>query len=132
MIVLDTHVLYWLATDDPALGVETRGLIARALTTEEVAASAISYWELAMLAEKGRIEADDIEEMRRIAIESGIAELPLDGATAVLAARLDGFHKDPADRMIAATAMKNDACLLTADARILSAMRADLCRDARR
>jgi PIN domain nuclease of toxin-antitoxin system len=132
VIVLDTHVLYWLATDDPALGAEARGIIARALADGEVAASAISYWELAMLADKGRIEADDIEAMRRIAIDAGIAEIALDGATAVLAARLAGFHKDPADRMIAATAMKHNARLLTADERILSAMPPDRCHDARR
>ena len=120
MIVLDTHALYWLATDDEKLGVASRARIAQSIETDRVAVSAISYWELAMLVEKGRIEAGDVEEMRRIASESGIVELPLDGATAILAARLAGLHKDPTDRFIAATALRHGATLITADERLLA------------
>lgn len=120
MIVLDTHALYWLATDDEKLGVASRAQVARGMETDRVAVSAISYWELAMLLKRGRIEAGDIEQMRRIASESGIVELSLDGTTAILAARLTVFHKDPADRFIAATALRHGATLMTADERLLA------------
>jgi len=82
MILLDTHALYWLATGDKKLGRTSRARIDQALAADKLAVSAISFWELAMLASKKRIEANDIEEMRRIALESGIIELPLDGPAA--------------------------------------------------
>ncbi len=131
MILLDTHALYWLATADKKLGRASRAHIDQALAIDKLAVSAISFWELAMLASKKRIEADDIEELRRIAIESGIAELPLDGPTAILAAQLDSGHKDPADRFIAATALRHRATLVTADERLLAGLPGLTFQDAR-
>ena len=51
-------------------------------------------------------------------LEQGIVELPVDGAIAIRANRLQGFHPDPADRIIAATALDGHT-LLTADRPIL-------------
>ena len=45
----------------------------------------------------------------------GIVELPLTGEIAVLAGELESLHGDPADRFIAATAIRHDATLVTAD-----------------
>lgn len=131
MILLDTHTLYWLATADEKLGRISRANIERALGEDGVAVSAISFWELAMLSLKKRIEADDIPELRRIAIESGIAELVLDGPTAILAAQLEGLHKDPADRFIAAAALRHQAILVTADDRLLVGCSGLVVQDAR-
>lgn len=131
MILLDTHALFWLATADKKLGRACRARIDQALAADTLAVSAISFWELAMLASKKRIEAGDIEEMRRIALESGIAELPLDGPAAILAAQLDGDHKDPADRFIAATALRHRATLITADERLLAGLPGLTLQDAR-
>ena len=55
MIVLDTHVLIWMDADDAALGPQARARIEQAWRAGEVAVSAISFWECAMLVEKGRI-----------------------------------------------------------------------------
>lgn len=132
MILLDTHALYWLATADKKLGRASRARIERALEDDGLAVSAVSFWELAMLAKRKRIETEDIGEMRRIAIDSGIAELPLDGPIAILAAQLDSDHKDPADRFIAATALRHRATLVTADERLLAGLPGLTFQDARK
>lgn len=131
MILLDTHALFWLATADKKLGRASRARIDQALAVDKLAVSAISFWELAMLASKKRIEAGDIEGMRRVALESGIAELPLDGPTAILAAQLASTNKDPADRFIAATALRHRATLVTADERLLAGVTGLTLQDAR-
>jgi len=132
VILLDTHALYWLATADKKLGRASRAGIERALEDDGLAVSAVSFWELAMLAKRKRIEIEDIEEMRRIAIDSGVVELPLDGPTAILAAQLDSDHKDPADRFIAATALRHRATLVTADERLLAGLPGLTFQDARK
>lgn len=52
-------------------------------------------------------------------LAAGLIECPIDGETAILAANLDWFNKDPADRLIAATAIRRGATLVTADAKLL-------------
>jgi PIN domain nuclease of toxin-antitoxin system len=131
VILLDTHTLYWLATADEKLGRMSRAKIEHAFGEDGVAVSAISFWELAMLALKKRIEADDVPELRKIALESGITELVLDGPTAILAAQLEVLHKDPADRFIAASALRHHATLVTADDRLLTGGNGLAVQDAR-
>lgn len=121
MIVLDTHVLVWVAEDDEQLGRTAGGRIERALQRDELAVSAFTFWEIAMLATKGRLRlTSPPAEARRRALESGVREIPVTGDIAVAAAGLSGFHGDPADRIIAATAMAMDAVLLTADRTLLT------------
>ena len=55
MILLDTHVLLWLRLGERELGARARVEIDRAWQSGEVAVSAISFWEVAMLKAKGRI-----------------------------------------------------------------------------
>ena len=54
-MILDTHALLWLDRDDAALGPIARQRIGLAWRAGEVAVSAISFWEVAMLAERQRI-----------------------------------------------------------------------------
>ena len=56
MIVLDTHVLIWFAEDDRRIGKQTTAAVDAALQADELGAAAISFWEIAMLAQKGRLE----------------------------------------------------------------------------
>ena len=120
MIVLDTHVLLWLDRDDKVLGEQSRGLIDRVWRTDRVAVNAISFWESAMLAAKGRIELPiPAEAWRSDLLQAGIQEISLDGRLSLIAAQLRNFHKDPADRFIVATAIHHRATLVTADADIL-------------
>ncbi len=121
MILLDTHVLLWLDRDDASLGSQARASIARAWEAGRVAVSAISFWEAALLDQRGRIALHrPVSQWRSDWLEAGLQELPLDGATALLGASLHDFHADPADRFIAATALRHQACLFTADRLILA------------
>ena len=119
MILLDTHAALWLRAGDAKLGPVARAEIERAWQTEEVAMSAISFWEMAMLREKGRIGyPDDVSRWRVEQLGQGLIEIPVDGEIGIRANALADFHADPADRIIVATAM-NGHQLVTADRRIL-------------
>lgn len=121
MILLDTHVLLWLDRDDSSLGAQARGAIAEAWQGGHVAVSSISFWEAALLDQRGRIALGrSASQWRSDWLEAGLQELPLDGATALLGASLSDFHADPADRLITATALRHQARLLTADRLILA------------
>ena len=118
-VLLDTHALLWFAADRPELGRRSRQLASAAVPESRLCVSAISFWEIGMLAARGRLLPPlSAEEVRREALVAGLAELPLAGPAAVLAAALD-LHRDPADRFIAATAIVHDALLVTADERLL-------------
>ena len=120
MIILDTHALLWLDQDSESLGPGARSVIERAWRTSSVAVVAISFWECAVLEQRGRISLPKAPEVWRLELlSSGIREVPLSGALAILAASLNDFHKDPADRFIAAGALAEQATLLTADQAIL-------------
>jgi PIN domain nuclease of toxin-antitoxin system len=82
--------------------------------------SAISFWEIALLIAKRHLRSSDSAEVtRRLILDAGVIELPLTGDVAILAGELEGLHADPADRFIAATAILQDATLMTADDRLL-------------
>ena len=104
LTLLDTHVLLWLRTAGARLGPRTREVIARAEKEGDVAASAISFWEVAMLKDKRRIELDEsVSSWRRKLLDEGIIEIAVSGDIGVRAARPRDFHADPADRLIVAT-----------------------------
>jgi len=121
MIVLDTHALLWMDRDDLSLGVQARSQIEDAWRTEGIAVSAISFWEVAMLAQRGRVILPvAIEVWRMDVLHAGVQEIPIDGRIALLATSLIQLHRDPADRFIVATAMHHRASLMTADSKILA------------
>ncbi len=81
--------------------------------------SAMTFWEVAMLRDKDRLDfPEDVAAWRRELLGQGVAEIPVDGDIGIRANELAGFHADPADRIIVATAM-NGHQLVTADRRIL-------------
>ena len=83
--------------------------------------SAISFWEVGMLVRRGRIRLDvDLAVWRKDFLEQGLIEVPVTGDIGIQASCFDGFQGDPADRLIAATALQNTAVLVTADERLLS------------
>ena len=119
MLLLDTNALLWLRSGDGRLGTVARGEIERAWQSDELAVSAISFWEVAMLAAKGRLRLDaNVLAWRREHLEQGVVEIPVDGETGIRAAELPDFHADPADRLIVATALAGHR-LMTSDRRIL-------------
>ena len=119
MLLLDTNALLWMRRGDGRLGRVARREIERAWQANELAVSAISFWEVAMLMNKGRIRlADDVHAWRREHLEQGVVEIPVDGEIGIRATRLADFHADPADRLIVATALAGHR-LVTSDRRIL-------------
>lgn len=119
MIVLDTHAAIWLTTDR-GLGRQSQRIADKALSEDRLAISTMSFWELALLTAKGRLRSlKSTSERPSELIATGVRELPLTGDIAILAAELEGLNGDPADRIIAATAIAHDATLVTADEKLL-------------
>lgn len=119
MLLLDTHAAIWFATEDDSLGKRCRVLADDALKDGQLGVSSISFWEIALLVTKGRLQAiTPASELRALLLDSGVIELALTGDIALAAAGLD-LHGDPADRFIAATAIAHRATLVTADERLL-------------
>ncbi len=132
MILLDTHVALWVVEADRALGARTRRRLQREHTKGRIGLSAISFWEIAMLADHGRIElAVPMDTWRRKLLDQGLEELAVTGPVGIDAASLAGLHSDPADRIIVATARFYGAELLTADRGILAWRGRIRCLDAR-
>jgi len=120
VIVLDTHVWLWWLSDPAKLSQPARETIEDAVAGDAIALSAISAWELAMLVQRGRLALD----RRPIDFVAATEALPfvhvvdVDPRIAVDSVSLDLPHRDPADRMIAATARQLRAPLVTKDARL--------------
>ncbi|MGH2443672.1 MAG: type II toxin-antitoxin system VapC family toxin [Chloroflexota bacterium] len=117
MILLDTHVLIWWIGGDGRLSVRATAAIER---DAPVLVSPVSFWELAVLVERGRVSIDrDITRWCRDLLASGAVHVAaLTPSAAVSAARLHEFHGDPADRFIYATAGELSVALVSKDARI--------------
>lgn len=119
-MILDTHTLLWMDRDDISLGSTARSAIELAWRTASVGVSAVTFWEVAMLSERGRISLPvPVEKWRTDWLQAGLLEFPLNGHVALLASALRGLHHDPTDRYILATAIDQNSPLITADPRIL-------------
>ncbi len=121
MIILDTHALIWLDEGNSRLGSSCLEVLNSNDAKKELAASAISFWEIAMLLSKQRLFMDiDPDAWRKELLLNGLKELPVTGEIGITAGKLDDFHGDPADRIIAATALIHSATLCTSDTKLLA------------
>lgn len=119
MLLLDTHVLVWLLFEEDRLGSDARQTLDESWTLGEAAVSAMTFWEVAMLHDKGRMRLlASIPEWRLTLLKDGLSEIAVDGEIAARAGTLPGLQGDPADRIIVATALAGHR-LITADERIL-------------
>jgi PIN domain nuclease of toxin-antitoxin system len=120
VILLDTHVEIWMIGDERMFGAQSRKIIQSAREENRLAISAISFWEIAVLVAKDRLELrGEASQLRKDLSTSGVVELSVTGDIAIGAVELANLHADPADRLMAATAAAHDAMLMTADSRLL-------------
>lgn len=124
MILLDTHALVWWVSEPKRIPAKARrALDANVKAGESIAVSSISIWEIAMLMDRGRLEVTVHPDAWINSIEAlpFLAFIPVDNRIALRSVQLDGFsQRDPADRIIIATALGLGATVVTAD----SALRA--------
>ncbi len=121
-LLIDTHVWVWLMLATGELSDETRALVNSAIANGRVKLSAISFWEIAMLASRNRLQLSKppglwLSESLRApapAIEVLSPEIAVESCQLP-----GGFRSDPADQIIVATARVTGATLLTRDQRIL-------------
>ena len=120
-ILLDTHALLWWQAKSKRLSRRAAAEIRRA---DRILVSAVTCWEVATLLAQGRFTLDrTIDEwLEDMEADPAIELVPLQPRAAVRALELAqaGFHGDPADRLIYATAAEQMVALLTADERIRS------------
>lgn len=119
MILLDTHVLLWWALDPGRLSSAAAASV-QAMERRGGFASAISIWELGVKVQRGKLELGlSIQDFTRRIEKSAIVELlPVTTPTWLRSLELAWDHRDPADRVIVATALLQDVPLLTADTEI--------------
>jgi len=122
LLLLDTHVWLWLVAGSPELSTRAQQKIGEAAAAGALRIAAISLWEIALLASRGRIVLGKsiCLWLDEALAEPGPAIDPLSPQIAIESYALpDAFHQDPADRLIVATARVANAALMTRDQRIL-------------
>jgi len=122
-ILLDTHVIIWSLLKPEELSGDIKKIIESAQGENKLLISSISLWEIAMLKSKKRINIyEPLKDfLRAITDIDGIKVIDiLPDIAADSVSLTDDFHGDPADRIIAATAINAGAVLLTRDQQILS------------
>ena len=119
MIVLDTCALVYDALTPERLSTAAREALDRGEQDGALACADISIWEIAMLVSKGRLDpGTDSAAFCQLALDTrAIRVLPITPDIATESARIHLPHGDPADRLIAATAVIHGAVLVTCDER---------------
>jgi PIN domain nuclease of toxin-antitoxin system len=116
MILLDTHVLIWLANEPAKLSMKASETIQAGRGIDGLALSAITVWELARLATHGRISITGTMNAFVDELTSRTAIRPITHNIAILANQLPATYScDPCDRLIGATALAEGNTLVTKD-----------------
>ena len=122
LTLLDTNVLIRLRSGDPLIGSRTRQHLREGAEQQALAVSAASFHEVSRLCRDGAISLNmPILEWCRRCVTSGVAAIPVGWEIAAAAPLLadDGFHGDPFDQTIVATAIRQGIPLATTDRAIL-------------
>jgi PIN domain nuclease of toxin-antitoxin system len=120
VILVDTHVVVWLAFAPDKISSNARSAIADARKNAiSLAVSNITLWELAMVASRRRVDLGISPESFLEEVEARFVVLPITARACILTMTLPAtYPKDPADRIIGATALAEGLSLLTADSEI--------------
>ncbi|MEH1805720.1 type II toxin-antitoxin system VapC family toxin [Nostoc sp.] len=121
MIILDTHIWIWWVDNSERLNQRYRDWIEE-YQSQGLGVSIISCWEIAKLVENRKLAFSiSVEEWLAAALAyPGVQLLELTIPIILESTQLTGFHKDPSDQIIVATARIYNSPLLTADAKILA------------
>lgn len=116
MILLDTHALLWWALDPEQLSAVAQATVSR-MEDEGGYASSISIWELGIKVRRGQLELPiTVDEFALRIQQGGVVELvPVDTNVWLRTLNLAWPHRDPADRVIVATALSKGVPVLTKD-----------------
>jgi PIN domain nuclease of toxin-antitoxin system len=123
VILLDTHVVLWAAIERRRLSRTAESALKRAHRGDGLAIASISLWELASLFARSRIQTYGTVEMsvRQVLETVGVIVKPITQEIAILATQFpESYPRDPADRLIGATARAEGLALITQDERIRS------------
>lgn len=120
-VLLDTHVVLWWLARSPRLTPAHKALLDAASAYQPLAVSNATLWEIALLAERGRIELERGTLQTLQALQKDKRTMML-GVTARIAAAAyslpDTMHRDPVDRLLIGTAMTHGLQVATVDHRI--------------
>ena len=121
MIILDTHIWVWWVQNDARLTQKYRNWLQQ-YESQGLGVNIISCWEVAKLVELNKlILPDPVDEWLQSALAyPGVQLINLTIPIIVESTQLTGFHRDPFDQLIVATARIYGCPLLTADAKILA------------
>ncbi|MEO5574097.1 MAG: type II toxin-antitoxin system VapC family toxin [Gammaproteobacteria bacterium] len=123
LLLLDTHAWIWLMNGDKGkFSTASRKAIEQASRRAELRVSVMSVWEVAMLEAKGRLKlSQSCDDWVGAALTApGVSLVPLSSDAAIESSRLPGgFHGDPVDRILVATARQLGATLVTQDDKII-------------
>ena len=118
MILIDTHALVWWQESSARLSSKALSVITREAHHGTLVISAFSFWEIALLIEHNRLALSSnlSDWIAKVEAKKRTRFVPVDNRIAVASVQLPaGLHKDPADRIIVATAMLLDIPVVTAD-----------------
>jgi PIN domain nuclease of toxin-antitoxin system len=115
-LLLDTNALLWTLNGSPRIEAIQDMIL---LDDAEVFVSAVSWWEIAIKARIGKLQAD-ISELRLAAFDSGLLELPLTGKHAETLRSLQKLHNDPFDHMLIAQTITESMRFITGDSLLVA------------
>lgn len=120
MILLDTCSLIWLAAQQNMLSKQAIAAISK--NAGNIYISAISAFEIAIKTRKKLIQLPATTDIwyQTTLTHHGIIEIPINSKIAIRSANLPIIHKDPADRIIIATALEKHLKIITPDIHISS------------
>ena len=116
-LLLDTHILLWVAGSPEKLSESTRSLLSS--PDNSLFFSAASIWEIVIKLGLGRKDFKaDPYRLRRLLVSNGYAEISVTAEHALKVDSLPPLHKDPFDRLIISTANTENLTLVTVDENI--------------
>ena len=112
--LMDTHTLVWLTWDNPELPPNAKYALEDRQTVVQV--SIASFWEIGIRSSLGKWDLPgDVLALQRLVEAQGIEVVPITVTAIHLMTRMEYHHKDPFDRIIAATALTSGSILFSAD-----------------